>query len=489
MVKASGQIEKELGLLQQKTEEMAQSIEPLYEGYLKALSEASQRQLVLAAYHLCTQAYPDRFLALSWQQRNQLQQSLQAVAAQIYDQLAVQKERAQKMSRRPQRNQGLGFLQRLLEARAKPSKGIAHQSSEAERPDDEMDDYEDDGFASSDFEPIDYDDEYDSGLDDALNDDIEDDIDSELDPESDDESDGDHPADDLEFDMEVPAAEQRLTLSEEEDLLAALEGLARRSLQVSADPDEAEQPLAPIHLVKQQVLLEKAIRDVFRSISEEVNELLQKANVMPNFPKALMAAAADSGIMGDTVNAVPNVFTVSVRVMQGEASFDPGEEDDESIPQNRRPRRFDRRADRRFERERDGDRFDESARDRERAEETTDNTDNAAERARQRARDQSREHSRERASRFSREEALAARGLLPREVIEIESLPELAVINLRLSEVEFTDPTVSAWRSRLRQKLGDLKQLGVRYQKTQRSLETAQAEDAWRASWTVRREE
>jgi hypothetical protein len=203
-----------------------------------------------------------------------------------------------------------------------------------------------------------------------------------------------------------------------------------------------------------------------------------------------MAAAADSGIMGDTVNAVPNVFTVSVRVMQGEASFDPGEEDDdESIPQNRRPRRFDRRADRRFERERDGDRFDESARDRERAEETTDNTDNAAERARQRARDQSREHSRERASRFSREEALAARGLLPREVIEIESLPELAVINLRLSEVEFTDPTVSAWRSRLRQKLGDLKQLGVRYQKTQRSLETAQAEDAWRASWTVRREE
>jgi len=78
------------------------------------------------------------------------------------------------------------------------------------------------------------------------------------------------------------------------------------------------------------------------------------------------------------------------------------------------------------------------------------------------------------------------RRMMPREIIEIEALPELSAISLRLSEVEFTDPTVSAWRSRLRQKLGDLKKLGMRYKKTQRSLETAQAEDAWRASWTVR---
>jgi hypothetical protein len=238
------------------------------------------------------------------------------------------------MSRRPQRNRGLGFLQRLLEARA-ASGAIAPQSNEEEplahdkpsrdlyegnigrayennigrayagdeRQDDESDDYEDDGFDSSDFEPIDYDDDYDSGLDNVLDDDIGD----ELERDSDSELHPDDSADDLEFDMEVPAAEQRLTLSEEEDLLAALEGLARRSLQINTDSDEPEQPLAPIHLVKQQVLLEKAIRDVFRTVSEEVNELLQKANVMPNFPKALMAAAADSGIMGDTVNAVPNV--------------------------------------------------------------------------------------------------------------------------------------------------------------------------------------
>ena len=73
--------------------------------------------------------------------------------------------------------------------------------------------------------------------------------------------------------------------------------------------------------------------------------------------------------------------------------------------------------------------------------------------------------------------------------MEIETLPELAAISLRLSEVEFTDPTVSAWRSRLRHKLLELKKLGLRYQKTQKALETAQAEDAWRSSWTVREEQ
>ena len=61
MVKASGQIEKELGLLQRRTEDMAEAVDPLYIGYLKALGEASKQQLMSAVYHLCTQAYPDMF--------------------------------------------------------------------------------------------------------------------------------------------------------------------------------------------------------------------------------------------------------------------------------------------------------------------------------------------------------------------------------------------------------------------------------------------
>ena len=65
-------------------------------------------------------------------------------------------------------------------------------------------------------------------------------------------------------------------------------------------------------------------------MSDEVNDLLQKANVMPNFPKALMAAAADSRGMGDPINSVPNVVRVSVRVMHSEVMMEEDSEEEES---------------------------------------------------------------------------------------------------------------------------------------------------------------
>ncbi len=457
MVKASGQIEKELALLQQQTEAMANALEPLYDSYLKALSDAGARQLILAAYHLCTQAYPDKFVALSWEQRNQVQQSLQALSGQIYDQMSAQREQAKKMSRRPHQHSGLEFLQRLLEARAAGTAVIATE-------DDRHDLVEKlSALSRSDLQPLDEDlsDQADVGLyedsedsedgdeDDGLNH-----ADFDSDQLADDGLADDglgHPSDldedDLGFEMEVPAADQRLSLSEEEDLLSALEGLARRSVEKNAAEDSEEaQPLAPIHLVKQQVLLEKAMREIFKAVSEEANELLQKANVMPSFPKALMAAATDSQGMGDPVNAVPNVVTLSVRVMHGEAMMEPEEDDEDSRPaRRRRSRRVDRHS--------------------------SESEPGRSPRAPQSE---------------MREEGLSSHQLIPRDAVEVDALPELAAISLRLSEVEFTDPTVSAWRSRLRQKLSELKQLGMRYKKTQRALETAQAEDAWRSSWTVR---
>ena len=117
MVKASSQIEKELGLLQQRTEDMAIALDPIYDGYLDALADASKQQLMSAVYHLCTQAYPDRFLKLSWKERSELQKTLQTLAAQIRSQLDEQRTQARTKSRRPQRNSGLDFLHRLLESR------------------------------------------------------------------------------------------------------------------------------------------------------------------------------------------------------------------------------------------------------------------------------------------------------------------------------------------------------------------------------------
>ncbi len=468
MVKASGQIEQELSLLQQKTEAMADTLEPLYEGYLKALSEASKRQLVQAAYHLCTQAYPDKFLALSWDKRNQLQQSLQAIATQIYEQLTEQRERSIVMSRRPQNHDGLAFLQQLLEART-GSGG----SSESGLP---ADDYEDDldGFEAEERSPDgrrrnEYGDEvFAEEFETMLQQDLDSDSDSDSDSGFEDDDSDD---DDIDFEMEVPPADQRLSLDEEEDLLAALEGLARRSMQIKGLPsgsdkevgDKEDGPLTPIHLMKQQMLLEKAIRDVFKTVSDASNELLQKADVMPTFPKALMAAASDSRGMGEPINSVPNVVRMSVRVMHGESMMEDEEDGDEDYREvrNRDSRRSDREGRRR-------------------------SLDSPSNRRSGRSGGGSTDrHSGRRRSSGRGSGAQRPRPAMPPKIIEIDALPELAAISLRLSEVEFTDPTVSAWRGRLRQKLGELKKLGMRYKKTQRSLETAQAEDAWRSSWTV----
>lgn len=496
MVKASSQIEKELGSLQQRTEDMAIALDPLYDGYLNALAEASKQQLMSAAYHLCTQAYPDKFLTLSWKERNELQKALQVLAAQIQPQLQEQRSRAKKMSRRPQRSSGLDFLHRLLESRS--SSAIVHTSGDSSddlleklsevaqldqrsdnldrksgrrqsdyassideseviedweediptaEGDDESDSTlseslfmhssqpEDDAFTAVDLEDMDFSDSKRSELGENLP--VED-LNEELDEEE------------LDFEMEVPAAEQRLTISDEEDLLTALKGLARHSAVEDSTGDD-EQPLAPVHLFRQQMLMEKGIRDVFKTISSEVNELLQKAKVMPRFPKALMAAAIDPQGIGEPVNAVPNVVKVSVRVMHGEVDVksDEARDGERESPPGPRSDKRQRRS-----------------------------QSNQARSTPSRSMP-----SRPTPSRPKSGRAASPRHLVPRDMVEIDTLPELAVINLQLSEVAFTDPTVSAWWTRLRKELSTLKRLGNRYTKAQRSLETAQAEDAWRSSW------
>ncbi|MEM6448816.1 MAG: hypothetical protein AAF703_00730 [Cyanobacteria bacterium P01_D01_bin.105] len=557
MVKASGQIEQELRALQDQTEMMSAALEPLYEGYLKALSDAGQRQLVMAAYYLCTQAYPDRFLALSWDDRNRLQQSLQALASHIWDQLSQQSEQAKKMSRQRQSSDGLAFLQRLLESRMANGEGRHRRGGERVTNDEpsvneaerrsrrqnrstaelfgEVSSNEEDFIPGAEEDLEDSDLSFSSLEDSALEDsvfednaledgalDIDalarndatdnelnqlDDVEESIDFENSDS--GAIEDDQQAFEMEVPAADERLSIDEEEDLLAALEGLARRSMEMREERsgssatsdgetladesnDEEERPLTPIHLVRQKMLLEKAIREVFKAVSEEANELLQKANVMPNFPRSLMTAATESGGLGEPANVVPNVVRVSVRVMHGEALREDNEEEisDEDRSANRSKRSNPELGEDDWtqggsEPASDGRSGKEQSPRNQSSRSRASRGAESSRRRLRRHRDHTAHHDRsERGARSGR--SRRAPRIMPHEIIEIESLPELAAISLRLSEVEFTDPTVSAWRSRLRQKLAELKKLGVRYKKTQRSLETAQAEDAWRSSWTVR---
>lgn len=66
---------------------------------------------------------------------------------------------------------------------------------------------------------------------------------------------------------------------------------------------------------------------------------------------------------------------------------------------------------------------------------------------------------------------------------EDSTLTRIVAINLRLSEIEFADPTLSAARTQIRNLAAKGNTLQREYQKRQRERSVAQAEAAWRASW------
>jgi len=61
---------------------------------------------------------------------------------------------------------------------------------------------------------------------------------------------------------------------------------------------------------------------------------------------------------------------------------------------------------------------------------------------------------------------------------------QLIAIQLRLSEIEFADTNVRTARNQIRQLESNLVSLGREYQKRQRERTIAEAEAAWRASWS-----
>lgn len=87
MAKAIEQIEREILVLEEAIEAIAKELRSAYTNYLTALGQTLQRQLILATYHLCTQGYPETFLSLSLNQRQQLQQAIRKLGQQTAQQL------------------------------------------------------------------------------------------------------------------------------------------------------------------------------------------------------------------------------------------------------------------------------------------------------------------------------------------------------------------------------------------------------------------
>ncbi|MEH2412346.1 hypothetical protein [Nostoc sp.] len=76
MARAIERIERDIAALKEAIRAIATELQTAYGSYLNILGLAVRKQLILASYHLCTQGYPENFLHLSLNQRQQLQQAI-----------------------------------------------------------------------------------------------------------------------------------------------------------------------------------------------------------------------------------------------------------------------------------------------------------------------------------------------------------------------------------------------------------------------------
>ncbi|MHC5600018.1 MAG: hypothetical protein ACYTXC_29510 [Nostoc sp.] len=89
MARAIERIEQDIAALKEAIRAIAVELQNAYGSYLATLGLAVRKQLILASYHLCTHGYPEKFLYLSLNQRQQLQQAIRKLGKVGAEQLLV----------------------------------------------------------------------------------------------------------------------------------------------------------------------------------------------------------------------------------------------------------------------------------------------------------------------------------------------------------------------------------------------------------------
>lgn len=393
MVRPVESIRKDLKGLEGATATLAAEFSEIYATYLTVLGQTMRRQVIMAAYHLCTQVYPEEFLTLAVSDRGRLQQSLQTLGRKAQDWLQQLMEADLPLAEPNLDPTDLNRLEAALVALAQPSLEAEEPSGEgpsepaasaleasADEPDTGAIEAGPQGAiaADSDVNPA-------AESLKAL-------------PQSLEDASSSNSADSA-----VPALNPQQLM--QSVIMAAISGEIGDRF---SDRPFTGDPLTPTLVAKHHLILEQRIRDVLQRVSRKANRLLRQAQVIPDLPEPVLEAAADADMAIPKGRAIPNVLNVLV-AMAGDmpAQFDRQEADDEG--------------------------------------ETDDSEDD--------------------------DDALKS------------SMTHLAAIQLRLSELEFGDVQTALWRSKLRTAVGRLRKLGKQYQRAERELAIAQAEQAWRSVW------
>ncbi|RAM52648.1 MAG: hypothetical protein C6Y22_04850 [Hapalosiphonaceae cyanobacterium JJU2] len=102
MARPIERIERDLAALEEAIAAIAKELQSTYTSYLNTLGKAVQQQLILAAYHLCTQGYSESFLKLSLNQRQNLQQSIRELGKLSTEQLLALVNGEEQKQQQPQ---------------------------------------------------------------------------------------------------------------------------------------------------------------------------------------------------------------------------------------------------------------------------------------------------------------------------------------------------------------------------------------------------
>lgn len=82
-------IESEIKAIEERVKLLAEKLHQAETNYLKLLAKGVRQQLIMTAYRLCTQVYPDAFLQLSFSETEQLQQQLKKVVQELQKELTA----------------------------------------------------------------------------------------------------------------------------------------------------------------------------------------------------------------------------------------------------------------------------------------------------------------------------------------------------------------------------------------------------------------
>jgi hypothetical protein len=296
MARSLDQISNDLTALEASTARIDEQLQTLYQDYLGVLGKAVKQQLVLAVYHLCTQAYPDEFLKLSVSQREKLQAGIRKIATQGQTQI-----------------EQLGQVMDLSSLSAQLEEVIA--TRELDEP-----------------EPFDGADSDESASADEM--DLSDVVDDVMDGEADApplEANRPHPSEDAlppSTDEEVSQEDAELAAASKE----ASEMIQRLSTSLSLFSVLGAEPNSPVSLAKRHVLLERHLRAILQTLSSLANYLLKQAHILPDLPEMVIAAAAEAEA-GESSPSTPNVLNVLVEIGSDrrEEPDDEEEEPDEDI--------------------------------------------------------------------------------------------------------------------------------------------------------------